>query len=133
MQDFKKWITGELQRQNGNCSRAENAVDFRERSRSQLYTRSEYVFDILASRFSDVLFTGRIPHKSGFLLLGPRGRCHSGLVFEDAAEVPGIFISDSGCGCLDIDIRVLEQDFFCPGYPEVSKVLERRCPVLFII
>ena len=40
MQDFKKWMTGELQRQNGNCSRAENAVDFRKRDSRSIW-RSE--------------------------------------------------------------------------------------------
>ena len=33
-------MTGELQRQNGNCSRAENAVDFRERDKRSIW-RSE--------------------------------------------------------------------------------------------
>ena|SRR5699024_4858439 len=81
-------------------------------------------------------FSARIrsegPHKSRFFLLGPCGWCHPGLVFEDAAEIPGVFVPDIRSDCFDADVRVPEQEFFRAGDPQVSKVLERRGPILFL-
>ena len=61
---FQKWMTGELQRQNGNCSRAENAVDFRERDSRSIW-RSELRRSccriLLAGAGAGVLFVGEVP------------------------------------------------------------------------
>ena len=101
-----------------------------ERSRCQPYPRAEYVFDIRASLFSNVSSTGRLPRKSRFFPLGPCRWCHPGLVFEDAAEIPGVFVPDTGSDCFDTDVRVPEQELFRAGDPQVSKVLERRDAIL---
>ena len=59
---FQKWMTGELQRQNRNCSQSENAVDFRERDSRSIW-RSELRRSccriLLAG--AEVLFVGEVP------------------------------------------------------------------------
>ena len=55
-------MTGELQRQNGNCSRAENAVDFRERDSRSIW-RSELRLSCCRILLvgAGVLFVGEVP------------------------------------------------------------------------
>ena len=91
-------MTGELQRQNGNCSRAENAVDFRERDSRSIW-RSELRRSccriLLAG--AGVLFVGEVPLSFRFRNPAFAGDLPLGIAFENSEASFRKPFAEGGC------------------------------------
>ena len=98
-------MTGELQRQNGNCSRAENAVDFRERDSRSIW-RSELRRSccriLLAG--AGVLFVGEVPLSFRFRNPAFVGGLPTGKAFENSEAFFRKPFAEGGC----VDLVTLE-------------------------
>ena len=91
-------MTGELQRQNGNCSRAENAVDFREMDSRSIW-RSEPRLSVVEFCWlgQGCLLSEKCPSRFVFEILHLPGELPAGKAFENSEASFRKPFAEGGC------------------------------------
>ena len=99
-------MTGELQRQNGNCSRAENAVDFRERDSRSIWRIKPRLSVVVEFCWlgQGCLLSEKCPSRFVFEILHLPGELPTGKAFENSEASFRKPFAEGGC----VDLVTLE-------------------------